>query len=170
MMILRAKFLRATALMVLIFGLSYCALLSKSRRPKVTVTKSHQSIGRYEVLELNFRHRAGYDNPWEDVVITVDFIHESGLMLHVGGFYFDKGLLWFSYYLKDLTLTPAARSTTIDIILLGITCNIWMYQDAKKNKVPHFWIYLVAFWMVAMAAVFPIYLINRKKYLKADSN
>lgn len=79
-------------------------------------------------------------------------------------------MLWFSYYLKDLISTAAGRSTTIDIVLLGIVCNIWMVDDAKKNKVPYLWAYLVSFWLIAMAFSFPIYLIKRKTYIDSTES
>jgi hypothetical protein len=85
-------------------------------------------------------------------------------------FYFEKGFFWFNYYLKDLVSTAAGRSTTIDIVLLGIACNIWMVDDAKKNKVPHLWDYLLSFWFIAMAFSFPIYLIKRKKYINSTES
>lgn len=81
-------------------------------------------------------------------------------------FYFDKGFFWFNDYLKDLISTAAGKSTTIDIVLLGIACNIWMFKDAQKNKVPHLWAYFISFWCIAMAFSFPLYLIQREKYIK----
>jgi len=44
----------------------------------VNVSQSHQSIGRYQVLEIDFAHSGTYQDPITDVVIKVDFFHTSG--------------------------------------------------------------------------------------------
>jgi hypothetical protein len=58
----------------------------------VNVSQDKNSVGLYEVLEMDFVHSGTYTNPISDVKIDIDFVHESGDTLHICGFYCEPGL------------------------------------------------------------------------------
>jgi len=50
-----------------------------------------KKLGKNEVLEIDIIYDDSFfTNPWRDVSIQSDFIHESGKKIHIKGFYYDK--------------------------------------------------------------------------------
>jgi hypothetical protein len=80
-------------------------------------------------------------------------------MYYVDGFYFKT----FDY-LKDLLVSNAAISTTIDIILVGLTMQIWMIVESKRLEIKklHLLGYTLIFWFVAIGTGLPMFLIHRE--------
>jgi hypothetical protein len=77
--------LRYMPIIVIVFVYNVMAL-------DVTVNPLQNSVGLYEILEIDFLHTGTYSDPITDVVIDIDFVHESGETLKVGGFFFDDNL------------------------------------------------------------------------------
>jgi hypothetical protein len=71
---------------------------------------------------------------------------------------------------NDLKVTPAARSITVDLLLLGIPLAILMVAEARKHGVRFVWLYLIGSVFTAISITFPLFLIARELRLaRADA-
>jgi hypothetical protein len=59
----------------------------------VTESRSADSILRYDILELSFKHNGIYDNKFFDIILEIVFISPTGVQRHVKGFFYG-GDLW----------------------------------------------------------------------------
>lgn len=62
----------------------------------------------------------------------------------------------------DLKVTPAARSITVDLFLLGIPLAILMVAEARKHGVRFVWLYLIGSAVTAISVTFPLFLLARE--------
>src|SRR5690349_12606054 len=62
----------------------------------------------------------------------------------------------------DLKVTPAARSITVDLFLLGIPLAILMVAEARKHGIRFVWLYLIGAAVTAISVTFPLFLIARE--------
>lgn len=65
--------------------------------------------------------------------------------------------------------TPASRSITVDIMLLGLPVMIWMVQEARRLKMRFVWLYIVFGSLIAISFTVPVFMIQRERAL-ARSN
>ena len=75
--------------------------------------------------------------------------------------YVDSGNFLLSFA-EDLKVTPAARSITVDLFLLGIPLAILMVTEARKHGVRFVWLYLLGSALTAISVTFPLFLIARE--------
>ena len=68
-------------------------------------------------------------------------------------------------FLKDATITPAARSITIDILLFYISAAAWMVLEARRLRIRWVGVYLVFGVLVAISVTFPLFLAAREMAL-----
>ena len=80
--------------------------------------------------------------------------------------YIEGGIMNPIAFLKDLWITPASRSTTIDIIALGLVLQVWMIRKGLKLNLSKKSIVFVSFlhWFVAMAVGFPLFLLLLERH------
>lgn len=72
-------------------------------------------------------------------------------------------------FLTDLTVTPAARSYTGDLLLLTLAAVIFMVVEARRHAIRFVWLYIVGGLATAIAFTFPLFLIARALRLPAAS-
>lgn len=58
---------------------------------KFNVAQSRQNVGSHQIIELTITHDdEWYTNPWKEVQVQTDFIHQSGDKITIQGFYYDR--------------------------------------------------------------------------------
>jgi hypothetical protein len=67
-----------------------------------------------------------------------------------------------SAFVNDLKANPAARSFTVDLLLLTFPLAILMVAEARKHGVRFVWVYIVASAVTAISITFPLFLIARE--------
>lgn len=72
-------------------------------------------------------------------------------------------------FIQDTTVTPAARSITVDIGLFFLAAAIFMVIEANKHAVRFVWVYIALGLFVAISVTFPLFLIARELRL-ADTD
>jgi len=65
-------------------------------------------------------------------------------------------------FFNDTKVTPAARSLTVDLFLLGFPAAILMVAEARKHGVKYVWAYYLAGTVTAISVTFPLFLIARE--------
>ena len=65
-----------------------------------TESRSTNSVARYDIFELSFKHNGVYDNNIFDVALNVTFTSPSGVQRHVKGFFYS-GDLWKVRFVPD---------------------------------------------------------------------
>lgn len=65
-------------------------------------------------------------------------------------------------FANDTKVTPAARSLTVDLFLLGFPAVILMVTEARKHGVKYVWAYYLAGAVTAISVTFPLFLIARE--------
>jgi hypothetical protein len=65
-----------------------------------TESRSTNSVARYDILELSFKHNGIYDNNFFDVTLDVVFTSPSGVQRRIKGFFYG-GDLWKVRFLPD---------------------------------------------------------------------
>lgn len=68
-------------------------------------------------------------------------------------------------FLQDLTVNPAIRSISRDLLLLTISCSVWMIYESRRLGIKHSWAYIVFGFIIAISCTFPLFLIAREKAL-----
>lgn len=69
-------------------------------------------------------------------------------------------------YITEGFATLPSSSFSIDLIVCAMVFFVWMINDAIKNQIKHWWIFIVLTFMIAFAFSYPLYLFYReyKKY------
>lgn len=80
---------------------------------------------------------------------------------------YDVGTSTATAFLRDTTVTPAARSITADILLLTLAVIVVMVIEARKHGVRFVWLYVAASPLTAISVTFPLFLIARERRLGA---
>jgi len=58
---------------------------------KLDVSQSRQNVGSHQIIELTITHDdEWYTNPWKEVQVQTDFVHQSGDKITIQGFYYDR--------------------------------------------------------------------------------
>jgi len=81
--------------------------------------------------------------------------------------YFGNSAGFLKNFVQDLTITPASRSITVDIVLFFLAAAIFMVLEARKIGVPYVWAYIVGGLLIAISVTFPLFLIARERRLAA---
>ena len=77
-----------------------------------------------------------------------------------------QGLAAFLY---DAKANPAARSVTIDVILIAVSASFFMVWEARKLGIRFVWVYVFFGVTVAISVTFPLFLIAREFRIARDS-
>ena len=70
-------------------------------------------------------------------------------------------------FLIDAKANPAARSVTVDIILVALAASLFMVYEARRLGMRFVWAYVVFGVTVAISVTFPLFLIARQMKLAA---
>ena len=81
--------------------------------------------------------------------------------------HYMTGLAGFLY---DAKANPAARSVTIDIILVAVSASFFMVWEARRLGIRFVWAYVFFGVTVAISVTFPLFLIAREVRLAARQN
>lgn len=73
----------------------------------------------------------------------------------------------FGAFLDDAKANPAARSVTIDIILVAVAASFFMVFEARRLGIRFVWAYVLFGVTVAISVTFPLFLIAREVRLAA---
>jgi hypothetical protein len=76
--------------------------------------------------------------------------------------YFDDPGGFLLDFLNDSKVTPASRSLTVDLLLVGFAAVILMVVEARKHGVRFVWAYVVGGFAIAISVTFPLFLIARE--------
>lgn len=74
----------------------------------------------------------------------------------------------FSSFLRDMTVTPASRSISADIMLFFLAAAVLMVIEGRKHGVRLIWAYIVGGFFIAISVTFPLFLIARELRLPAS--
>ena len=66
---------------------------------------------------------------------------------------------------QETLATPASRSITVDLFVLGLAMFVWMVLEARRLGMRGVWLYLLFGMLVAISVTVPIFLINRERAL-----
>ena len=69
---------------------------------------------------------------------------------------------FISAFANDTKVTPAARSLTVDLFLLGFPAVVLMVTESRKHGVKYVWAYVLAGVVTAISVTFPLFLIARE--------
>ncbi|MBX3189682.1 MAG: DUF2834 domain-containing protein [Labilithrix sp.] len=69
-------------------------------------------------------------------------------------------------FVKDASSNHAARSMSLDLLLLSVSACIWMLREAKRLRIRHAWLYIVGGIVTAIAITFPLFMIHREYRLR----
>lgn len=83
--------------------------------------------------------------------------------------YLGQPATFLTAFLHDLTLTPAARSITADILLFFLAAAILMVVEARKHGIRFVWLYLIGGVLIAISVTFPLFLIARELRIAGTS-
>jgi hypothetical protein len=76
--------------------------------------------------------------------------------------YFDDPGGFLLDFLNDSKVTPASRSLTVDLLLLGLAAMILTVVEARKHGVRFVWLYIAGGFAIAISVTFPLFLIARE--------
>ena len=74
-----------------------------------------------------------------------------------------------SNFLLDAKANPAARSVTVDIILVAVSASFFMVYEARRLGMRFVWAYVFFGITVAISVTFPLFLIAREFKLAGDT-
>ena len=80
-------------------------------------------------------------------------------------FMMETGSLNLITFIEALYVNHAAASIANDILLLCLSAFIFMIYEARRVGVRHVWVYIVLSGMIAIAVMFPVFLIARQRAL-----
>ena len=76
--------------------------------------------------------------------------------------YLGKPASFVTAFFNDLTVTPASRSFSADLLLLFVTVAILMVIEARKHAVRFVWVYIIGGLLIAISVTLPLFLIARE--------
>ncbi|MCK0152130.1 DUF2834 domain-containing protein [Alcanivorax sp. S6407] len=82
-------------------------------------------------------------------------------------FAMETGSLSLIPFVEALYVNHAAASIANDILLLCVSAFIFMVHEARRVGVRHVWVYILLSGMIAIAVMFPVFLIARQKAIAA---
>lgn len=72
-------------------------------------------------------------------------------------------------FFQDLTVTPASRSFSADLLLVFVSAAILMAVEARKHSIRFVWWYIIAGLVIAISVTFPLFLIARELKIAGTS-
>ena len=72
-------------------------------------------------------------------------------------------------FFQDLTVTPASRSFSADLMLVFLAAAILMAVEARKHSIRFVWWYIIAGLVIAISVTFPLFLIARELKIAGTS-
>jgi hypothetical protein len=72
-------------------------------------------------------------------------------------------------FLLDAKANPAARSVTVDVILVAVSASFFMVYEARRLGIRFVWAYVFFAITVAISVTFPLFLIAREFKLAGDA-
>lgn len=82
-------------------------------------------------------------------------------------FALETGSLSLLAFIEALYVNPAAASIANDILLFCVSAFIFMVHEARRVGVRHVWVYILLSGMIAIAVMFPLFLIARQRAIAA---
>lgn len=80
-------------------------------------------------------------------------------------FFREAGTTSALAFIEACFANHAAASISIDILLFATSAFVFMGVEAKRLKIPHFWLYVVLSLVVAVAVAFPLFMAVRQQRL-----
>lgn len=71
-------------------------------------------------------------------------------------------------FVTDNYVNAASASIANDITVVALVFLIWSYQESKRLAIPHWWLYGVLTFVVAIAFTFPLFLLMRERKLAEE--
>ncbi len=76
--------------------------------------------------------------------------------------YLERGAQFLPAFWEDTKVTPASRSITVDLFLLGLPVLILMFTEARKHGIKFLWAYVIGGFLIAISVTFPLFMIARE--------
>ena len=73
-----------------------------------------------------------------------------------------------SQFLQATNANAAASSISKDILVTVFAFLFWSYFEARELKMRHWWLYVVATFVIALAFTFPLFLLMRERKLASN--
>ncbi len=80
----------------------------------------------------------------------------------------DKPAKSLLNFWNDSKVTPASRSLSADLLLLGLAAIILMVIEARKHGVRFVWLYIAGGFVIAISVAFPLFLIARELRMRTS--
>lgn len=68
-------------------------------------------------------------------------------------------------FMADMQVNPAARTVTVDLLLLSLAAMAFMLLEARRLGIPFVWAYLALGFVLALSVTFPLFMIARERHL-----
>lgn len=68
-------------------------------------------------------------------------------------------------FVADMQITPAARTVTIDLLLLSLAAMTFMVLEARRLGIRFVWAYVALGLVLALGVTFPLFMIARERHL-----
>ncbi|MDO9473431.1 MAG: DUF2834 domain-containing protein [Caulobacter sp.] len=68
-------------------------------------------------------------------------------------------------FLADMRVNPAARTVTLDLLLLSLAVMTFMVLEARRLGIRFVWAYLALGFVLALSVTFPLFMIARERHL-----
>jgi len=68
-------------------------------------------------------------------------------------------------FIADMQVNPAARTVTIDLLLLSLAAMTFMVMEARRLGIRFVWAYIALGFVLALSVTFPLFMIARERHL-----
>jgi len=73
-------------------------------------------------------------------------------------------------FISDNYVNPASASITNDILVVCVVFFFWSFFEARELGIKHWWIFIPATLLIAIAFAFPLFLLVRERAIQRRSN
>ncbi|ABX09078.1 DUF2834 domain-containing protein [Prochlorococcus marinus] len=84
------------------------------------------------------------------MLANIDFINNYGPSFDLDNF------------IKLANINPAAQSLSRDLFIGAGATTIWMFSEARRLKIKHFWLVIISMFVIAFAFAAPLFLFLRE--------
>lgn len=85
-------------------------------------------------------------------------------------FTIEHGGFSLATYINENYVNNASASITNDLLVVVAVFLIWLFVEARRLQIPHWWLYLILTFVVAIAFTLPLFLLNRERRLAEIAN
>ena len=68
-------------------------------------------------------------------------------------------------FFADWSSTPAVSSATTDLLIAASAASIFMFYEGRRLKMKYVWLFILGFFVTAIAFTFPLFLALRERKL-----